>query len=110
MLTEVIILMSITEEHATSSWNLLAINKLSAVYGKNLPNEVGTAHTNNAPRQKLTVRLKRVITLFCKRCCDSNLFICFANFDWHVTCIADLLLHNEHGSMKFACSYIKVAY
>jgi hypothetical protein len=46
MLTEVIIPMSITEEHANSSWNLPAINTMSAVYGKNLLTEVGMAPTN----------------------------------------------------------------
>jgi hypothetical protein len=46
MLTEVIIAMSITEEHAKSSWNLPAINTMSAIYGKNLLTEVGMAHTN----------------------------------------------------------------
>jgi hypothetical protein len=46
MLTEVIIPMSITEEHANSSWNLPAINTVSAVDGKNLLTEVGMAPTN----------------------------------------------------------------
>jgi hypothetical protein len=50
MLTEVIIPMSITEEHANSSWNLPAINTMSAVYGKNLLTEVGMAPMLNEVR------------------------------------------------------------
>jgi hypothetical protein len=43
MLTKVIIPMSVTEEHANSSWNLSPINTVSAVDGKNLLTEVGMA-------------------------------------------------------------------
>jgi hypothetical protein len=46
MLTEIIIPMSITDENANSSWNLPAINTMSAVCGKNLQTKVGMAHTN----------------------------------------------------------------
>jgi hypothetical protein len=46
MLTEVIILISLTEEHANSSWNLLPINTVSAVDDKNPLAEVGMAPTN----------------------------------------------------------------
>jgi hypothetical protein len=54
MLTEVVIPMSITEELTNSSWNLLAVNMVSAVDGKNLLNEVGMASTN----QELTFLFK----------------------------------------------------
>jgi hypothetical protein len=79
MLTEVIIPMSVTEEHANSSWNLPSINTVSAVNGKNLLTEFDTTPTNEEwtlislvrISAKLTVRPKSVI-FFRKRCCDSN--------------------------------------
>jgi hypothetical protein len=46
VLIEVIIPMSISEEHANSSWNLPAINTAFAEGGKNLLTEVGMAPIN----------------------------------------------------------------
>jgi hypothetical protein len=46
MLTEVIIPMSATEEHASASWNLQSINTVFAVDGQNLVTEVGMTPTN----------------------------------------------------------------
>jgi hypothetical protein len=83
MLTEVIIPMSVTEEHTNSSWNLSAINRVSAVDGKNLLTEVGMAAppTRSGHFYLSKVRPKSVNTFFRKRCCDSNLS---STLNWHV--------------------------
>jgi hypothetical protein len=51
MLNEVIIPVSSTENHANSSWNLPAVNAMSAVDGKNLLTELSWHGTHQRGAQ-----------------------------------------------------------